>query len=105
MRKKLTSLSLVVNDILPSAGTLFSNVKAVAKNLGVKFDSDLKLERRTTKLVQSCFYHMRNIAKLDPSIVYTECKALLPGIKPKLINFFKILLTSKPCTLLHFRPF
>ncbi len=54
----------MAKQILPSAGPLVDCIKPAAKNLGIWFDSNLNFEQHTTKLVQSCFYHLRNISKI-----------------------------------------
>ena len=53
-------------QILPSAGPPTDLIKPVARNLGVWSDENLSFELHTAKLVQSCFYHLRNISKTRP---------------------------------------
>ncbi len=48
----------MTKQILSSAGPLVDAIKPSVKNLGVCFDSNLSFEQHTTKLVQSCFYHL-----------------------------------------------
>ena len=42
---------------------LSKNIKTMANNLGVWFNTNLIFEQYTTKLVQSCFCHLRNIIR------------------------------------------
>lgn len=43
---------------------LSSNMKPIAKNLGVTFDSDLTSEEQVMRAVQSCFLYSRNVSKI-----------------------------------------
>ena len=45
---------------------LSANVKTSARNLGVIFDSNLSFNKHVTTVVQSCFFQLRNIAKIKP---------------------------------------
>ncbi len=52
----------------------FTFCQACCKNFGVLFDSDLKFDQHVTKLVQYCFYHLRNISRIRPilNVRYAE---------------------------------
>lgn len=63
---KQRSLSLVPS----TAGSLVEQIKPVAWNLGIWFDGNLGFEQHTTKLVQSCFRHLRNISKIRSIITF-----------------------------------
>ena len=52
-------------------------VKPVAKNLGVWFDSNLSFERHITKLIQSCFYHLRNISKISSILTFKDTETIV----------------------------
>ena len=55
----------MAKQILPSAGSLFDNMKPMWQRiLESGFDEKLCFEQHTTKLVQSFFYHLRNISKI-----------------------------------------
>lgn len=81
--------------MLPSAGSLFSNpnLKTVAKNLGVWFNSDLSFEWHTTKLVQSCFYHLRNIAKIRSILSFKDTEILLHAFISSRLDYCNSLFT------------
>ena len=67
----------IAKKIMPSAGSLLKHIKPVAKNLGFWFDSNLNFEQQTTKLVQSCFYHLRNISKIWSILSFKDTGAIL----------------------------
>ena len=54
------------NNIIQQIGPLATFVKTKARNLGVIFDPKLKLEHHVNKMVQTCFFQLRNIAKIKP---------------------------------------
>lgn len=72
----------LVNDLLPSAGSLFSNVKTVAKNLGIWFEGSATFEWYTTKQC-NLFYHLRNIAKFRSILSFTPKEALVTHCQHK----------------------
>lgn len=39
-----------------------------SKNLGIIFDSQLKFDKHIRAVTQSCFFHLRNIAKISPML-------------------------------------
>lgn len=67
----------MAKQILPSAGPLVDHKKPAASNLGIWFDFNLNFELHTTKLVQSCFYHLRNIAKIRSFITFKDTATIL----------------------------
>ncbi len=67
----------ITNQILPSTGYLSQHIKPVARNLGVLFDSNLCFEQHIIKLVQSCFYQLRNIAKIRPILTFRDAETVI----------------------------
>lgn len=57
----------------PSAA---DHTRPSARNLGVLFSSNLMFEQHTTGLVESCFYHVRNISQI-PSIWTCEGREII----------------------------
>lgn len=51
-------------QIRANLGELATYAKPLARNIGVIYDQDLCFEPHVKKDVQSCFYHLRNIAKV-----------------------------------------
>ena len=52
--------------------TLALNTKHQARNLGVIFDSDLNFETQIKNIFKTSFYHLRNIAKVQPFLAQTN---------------------------------
>lgn len=54
-----------VNDqILNSLRPLSLSITQYCRNLGVIFDPNLTLHKHVNSMVQSCFYHLRNISRI-----------------------------------------
>lgn len=46
------------------------NIKTKSRNLGVIFNPQLKFDYHLHKLVKSCFFNLRNIAKIRPLLFF-----------------------------------
>lgn len=53
-------------------GSLKRNVRSDIRNLGVNFDQSMHLDKHVKSLTRSCFFHLRNIAKLRSIVSHTE---------------------------------
>ncbi len=60
-----------------SLGPLGSNVKLASKNLGVLFDQYINFEGHIKKVVQSCFFQLRNIAKIRNVLSPQDLKKII----------------------------
>ena len=54
--------------------TLALNNRHQARNLGVIFDSDLNFETHIKNIIKTSFYHLRNIAKVQPFLAQADTK-------------------------------
>ena len=50
------------------------NTKFQARNLGVIFDPDLNFETYIKNIIKTSFYHLRNIAKVQPFLSQTDAR-------------------------------
>ena len=93
----------------PLLANLSDNVKTSARNLGVMFDSELSFKTQVTKVVQSCFYQLRNISKIKSFLSFTDlekvihafissridyCNALYSGLPKKVISRLQLVQNS-----------
>lgn len=60
--------SRVINLMGPLKGNVHSNIK----NLGVTFDQSMQLDKHVKSMTRTCFFHLRNIAKLRSIISHAE---------------------------------
>ena len=91
----------MANQILPFLGPLQDRVKPVAKNLGIWFDSNLNFEKHITKLVQSCFYQLRNISKIRPILSYKDTETLLHAFISSRLDYCNSLFTCLSQKSIH----
>ena len=89
------------HQILGSLGELATLVKPSAKNLGVIFDQDLSFEPQVKKIVQPCFYHLRNIAKVRSFIATTDFEKLIHGFISSRLDYCNSLYTCLSQKSLH----
>ena len=54
----------IASKVASHLGSYSSNVKANIKNLGVTFDPSMLLDKHIRLLTHTCFFHLRNLAKL-----------------------------------------
>lgn len=67
--KEVTALlwgNFVNNHIDSTLGPLSSYCKTHVKNLGVYIDGSFKLNKQVSAVVQSCFFQLRQLAKVKP---------------------------------------
>src|SRR4029434_4984512 len=57
--------------------TLALNTKHQARNLGVILDSDLNFETHIKNIIKTSFYHLRNIAKVQPFLAQADTERLM----------------------------
>ena len=53
-------------------GSLKENIRPHLRNLGVIFDQSMHLDNHVKSLTRTCFFHLRNIAKLRSIISHSE---------------------------------
>ena len=60
-----------------SNGGLSANVKSAASNLWVIFDPNLSFNGQMTSIVQSCFFQLRNIAKIRSFVSCSDLEKVI----------------------------
>jgi len=87
----------MAKQILPSAGPLLGVTKPVAWNLSVWFDFglDLCFEQHNPKLVQSCFYHLKNISKIQSILTFKDTETILHASIWACLDYCNSLFTCK----------
>uniref|UniRef100_A0A3P9DQW7 Reverse transcriptase domain-containing protein n=1 Tax=Maylandia zebra TaxID=106582 RepID=A0A3P9DQW7_9CICH len=78
---KTECLILAPENIKPQIsqhlGAFSSSIKATARNLGIIFDQSLSFDVHVKSVTRSCFFHLRNIAKLRTIVSTTELEMLV----------------------------
>ena len=91
----------ISNTIQQSLGPLASNVTKTAKNLGVFFDNHMNLEYHVKKVTQSCFYHLRNIAKIKPVISPSDLEKIMHAFVSSRLDYCNGLYTTLSRSSIH----
>lgn len=65
-------------------------------NLGVRFDPQLRFEAHIKNLCQTSFYHLRNIAKLRPTLTLADAEKLVHAFVSSRLDYCNTLLIGIP---------
>src|SRR4029434_542678 len=76
--------------------TLALNTKHQARNLGVIFDSDLNFESHIKNIIKTSFYHLRNIAKVQPFLAQADTERLMHALITSRLDYCHSLLSGLP---------
>lgn len=79
--------------MVKNLGPLASYIKSSIRNLGVTFDPPLTLDTHVKSLVRSCFYHLRNIAKLTPIVSRSELEMIIHAFVSSRLDYCNFLFT------------
>jgi hypothetical protein len=66
------------------------------RNLGVAFDSQLRMERHINAIVKTCFYHLRNIGRIRRFISKDACRSLVQAAVTSRLDYANSLLYGVP---------
>ena len=66
------------------------------RNLGVQFDSNLKMEHQIVNTVKSCYYQIRNIGRIRPHLTEESCKTLVLALVTSRLDYGNALLHGLP---------
>lgn len=69
--------SRVCDSTPVNLGSLQQYVKSVVTNLGIKIDSEFKLDKQINVVVKSCFYQLRLLAKIKPVLSFNIFKQVI----------------------------
>ena len=77
----------LTNLLRADLGSLSSAVKPAAKNLGVHFDSNLNFDCHVKKVVQTCFYQLRTIAKIKTILSFPDLEKVIHAFITSRLDF------------------
>ena len=66
------------------------------RNLGVVFDSQLRMERHINTLTKTCFYQLSNISRIRRFISKDACRSLVQAAVTSRLNYANSLLYGVP---------
>ncbi len=100
----LISLDIAKTDILQHLHTfdwswirfLSLQSKKEVKNLGVILDCDLSFKSHINQVTKTCFYHLRNIARIRPILSFNDAKKLIHAFIFSRLNYCNAVYTGLP---------
>ena len=75
-------------------GPLAVNAKQDSKNLGVTFDQHMNFESHVKKVVQSCFFQLRNIAKIKSILSTPDLEKVVRAFLSSRLDYCNSLFTT-----------
>ena len=106
LNKNLLKLNREERDSLPAdvyitvAGHRIQPSSCV-RNLGVQFDSNLKMEHQIANTVKSCYYQIRNIGRIRLHLTEESYKTLVHALVTSRLDYGNALLYNLPQTALQ----
>ena len=82
-------------------GTSTAKFTQTSKNLGVLFDQKLNFEPHVKKVVQTCFYQLRNIAKIKSLLTFQDLEKLIHAFISSRLDYCNALFTTLSSSSIH----
>ena len=84
----------ITETVQQCIGPLAVNVKQASQNLGVLFDRHMNFECHIKKVVQSCFFHLRNIAKIKAILSFQDLEKIIHAFVSSRLDYCNSLFTT-----------
>ena len=83
----------IVPKIVDCIGPLKHNVRPNLRNLGVNFNQSMHLDTHVSSVTRTCFFHLRNIAKLRSIVTYPELEMIIHAFVSSRLDYCNSLFT------------
>ena len=83
----------ISKHIQPLIGPLTPNTKTVTNILGVILGNILSLEQHVKRVVQLCFYHLRNISKIKSVLSFSNTERIIHALISSHLDYCNALFT------------
>ena len=83
----------IVSKISRLLGSLSSAVQSKLKNLGVIFDNNMYLDQHIKSLTRTCFFQLRNIAKIRGAVSHSELEMIIHGFISSQLDYCNSIFT------------
>uniref|UniRef100_A0A672H2B5 Reverse transcriptase domain-containing protein n=1 Tax=Salarias fasciatus TaxID=181472 RepID=A0A672H2B5_SALFA len=97
--EKTETLIIAPDSAIPAIkqhfGDLSPSTKTELRNLGVIFDSTMSLDHHSRQLVRTCFFQLRNIAKLRPMVSKKELEMIIHAFISSRLDYCNSLFTCR----------
>ena len=91
----------IQDEIKHFMGPSSAHFTKVSKNLGVLFDSNLNFEHHIKKVVQTCFFQLRNIKKIKSLLTLQDLEKLIHAFISSRLDYCNSLFSTLSCASLH----
>ena len=91
----------IQTEIQHFMGTSTAKFTQTSKNLGVLFDQKLNFEPHVKKVVQTCFYQLRNIAKIKSLLTFQDLEKLIHAFISSRLDYCNALFTTLSSSSIH----
>ena len=75
-------------------GSLKNKVSENIRNLGVNFDQAMHLDTHIKSVTRTCFFHLRNIAKIKSIVSHSDLEKIIHALVSSRIDYSNSVLTS-----------
>ena len=83
----------IASRVAGSIGSLKNNVSPNLRNLGVNFDQAMHLDTHVKSVTRTCFFHLRNIAKLRSIVSYSHLEMIIHAFISSRLDYCNSVLT------------
>ena len=83
----------IATKVADCLGSLKSNVRPNLRNLGVIFDKSMHFDSHVKSVTRTCFYHLRNIAKLRSIVSHNELEMVIHAFVSSRLDYCNSLFT------------
>ena len=91
----------IQDAIKHSMGPSSAHFTKISKNLGVLFDSNMSFEPHIKKVVQTCFFQLRNIKKIKSLLTPKDLEKLIHAFISSRLDYCNSLFTTLSSASLH----
>ena len=72
------------------------NIPPYIKSLGVYFDSTMSMSKQVNNIAKSCYFHIRNIARIRKYLSFKSCEILVQAFVISRLDYCNSLLHALP---------
>ena len=73
----------------------------VVRNLGAYFDTTLNMEKHTSAVSKSCYFHIRNIGRIRNLVDDNTCKTLMHALVTTRLDYANALMIGVPVKVIQ----
>ena len=83
----------LADKLLPFLVPLATNIKTIAKNLGVTFDSQMNFKTHVNEIINSSYFHLQNLSKIKSVLSLPDLEKLIHAFVFSCLDYSNALYT------------